>query len=382
MGSEIVILGAGFGGLEAAAGLSAELGDEHQITLIDQSDHFIIGFSKFEVAFGRQPAGQVKAYYRDLAIERVNFVQDRIEAIDLAQKRVRLQGATLGYDYLVIALGAELAPEATPGFVADGYQFYSLAGAEELYPVLEGFRTGTILLSIFGAPYKCPPAPYEAAFQLHDFFRDRGVRDQMQIKMLIPAPVPLPVAPGADVEVKRRFAERGIELLTQHKVTALDPVRKEALVAGRKPLAYDLFIGVPLHQPPQVVRDLNLSPGGWIPVNRENLRTVYEGVYAVGDVTTVPAGQGAVPKAGAFAEDGAKVVVSDLLYRITGRGEPHKFEAMGTCYLEFGDGEVAQIKGNFLGNETPQVALEQPSAGLREDKDRFKDERIQRWFRS
>jgi sulfide:quinone oxidoreductase len=279
-----------------------------------------------------------------------------------------------------VALGAELAPELTPGFPEGGYEFYSLEGADRLYPVLDGFTSGTILLSIFGAPYKCPPAPYEAAFQLHDFYRRKGVREQVAIKMLIPAPVPLPVAPGAAEEVGRRFAERGIELLTQHKVTALDPAGNQALIAGHEPMAYDLFIGVPLHRPPAVVRDSALGQGGWIRVNRDNLATGFENVYAVGDVTAIPVGERAVPKAGAFAEDAAKVVVSDIVYRITGQGRPKKFEAVGTCFLEFGDENVAQISANYLGQEEPQVALEEPSATLRESKDHFKDDRIRRWF--
>ncbi|MDX1689375.1 MAG: FAD-dependent oxidoreductase, partial [Candidatus Promineifilaceae bacterium] len=368
MGEEIVILGAGFGGLEAATGLSEGLDPSHRITLIDKVDHFYVGFSKFEVMFGRQPAERVKAYYADLAHERVNFVQGTIEAIDLEQKRVRTREDAFNYDYLIVALGAELAPELTPGFVEDGQEFYSLEGAERLYPVLDEFRSGTILLSIFGSPYKCPPAPYEAAFLLHDFYRAKGVREQVAIKMLIPAAVPLPVAPGAAEEVRRRFAERDIELLTEHKVTALAPGEKQAVVAGREPVPYDLFIGVPLHRPPLVVREsaLGQGPGGWIRANVETLATEFENVYAIGDVTAIPVGDGAVPKAGAFAEDAAKVVVNNIVHEITGEGRPATFEATGACYLEFGEGNVARISANFLGEEAPQVALEEPSAELRE----------------
>ena len=384
MDKEILILGAGFGGLEAASGLSEKLDPSHRITLIDKTDHFYIGFSKFEVMFGRQSAEQVKAYYTDLAHERVNFVQDTIEAIDLERKTVRTREDAFSYDYLIVALGAELAPELTLGFVEDGQEFYSLEGAQRLYPVLDAFTSGTVVLSVFGAPYKCPPAPYEATFLLHDFYRHKGVRDQIEIKMLIPAAVPLPVAPGAAEEVRRRFAERGIELLTEHKVTALTPGEKRAVVAGRDPIPYDLFIGVPLHRPPQVVREsaLGQGPGGWIRANRETLATPFENVYAIGDVTAIPVGDGAVPKAGAFAEDAAKVVVNNIVHQITGEGGPATFEATGACYLEFGEGNVAQISANFLGQEEPQVALEEPSAELRASKERFKDERIERWFRT
>ena len=182
MGKEILILGAGFGGLEAASILRERLDDSHRITLIDKNDHFIIGFSKFEVMFGRRTAGQVKAYYADLAHDGVEFIRDTIETIDPERRTVTTRSASFGYDHLIVGLGAELVPEATPGFVEGGYEFYSLAGAERLYPVLDGFTAGTILLSVFGKPYKCPPAPFEAAFQLHDFFTAKGVRDDIELR--------------------------------------------------------------------------------------------------------------------------------------------------------------------------------------------------------
>jgi sulfide:quinone oxidoreductase len=382
LGKKILILGAGFGGLEAASGLSENLGHSHDITLIDKSDYFIIGFSKFEVMFGRRAAAQVKSYYADLSAEGVNFVQDTIEQIDLSRKIVTTTKASFGYDFLILGLGAELAPELMPGFVEGGYEFYSLDGAEKLFPILDRFTSGTILLSIFGKPYKCPPAPYEAAFQLDDFFTEKGLRENIDIKMLIPAPVPLPVAPGAGEEIQRRFDQQNITLLRKHKVVAIDPAAKQAQIEGRDALGYDLFIGVPHHRPPEVIRKSALGNNGWIQVDTESLMTAYEGVYAVGDVTKIPVGEGmSLPKAGAFAEDAARVVVNQITRKITGEGRPVKFDGAGACYLEFGAGQVARIKANFLGQSEPDVFLEGPSAALRQGKNHFADDRIQRWFR-
>ena len=381
MGKDIVILGAGFGGLEAATGLRQGLDDSFRITLIDKSDYFIIGFSKFEVMFGRQTGAGVKSYYQNLAPDNIHFVQDTIEEIDPDRQQVITRNGRFNYDYLLVALGAELAPNLTPGFLEAGYEFYSLEGAERLHSALEEFQGGTILLSIFGKPYKCPPAPYEAAFQLHDFYTRKGLIDLVDIKMLIPAPVPLPVAEGAADEVKRRFEERGIQLFTKHKVTSLDPEERLAIIQDHPPMVFDLFIGVPLHRPPEVVRKSALGNGSWIKVDKDTLATTYENVFAIGDVTAIPVGDLAVPKAGAFAEEAAKVVVANLLYELTGKGQPTRFEAVGTCYLEFGDDEVAQISANYLGRESPDVALEGPSAALREGKRHFKDDRIQRWFK-
>ena len=377
----IVILGAGFGGLEAATGLREALGPEHTITLIDRRDYFYIGFKKLEVMFGRNTADGVKSYYRNLAAKGVAFVQDTITEIDVGARQVRTGANTFPYDTLVVALGADLAPELTPGFAEGGHEFYSLEGAARLFPALEAFTSGTLLLSVLGVPYKCPPAPYEAAFLLHDYFRRRGSRDQVEIKMLIPGPKPLPVAPNAAGEIRARFAERDIRLLTEHKVTALDPVAREAMVEGMGPLPYDLFVGVPLHRPPQVVRASELGNGGWIRVDPRTLETAFAGVYAVGDVTAIPVGNAAVPKAGAFAEAGAKVVVSRIVHDLTGRGTPQTFDGVGACYLEFGEDQVAEISANFLGKPAPEVRLEEPSPERRAEKQAFEDVRLARWFR-
>lgn len=378
MEPKIVILGAGFGGLEAATRLSQQL-PSAEITLIDRKDYFIIGFSKFDVMFGRRSAEQVKAYYKDLAAEGVRFVQDTITRIDIENRQVETAAAMFSYDFLIVCLGAEVVPEATPGFVEGGHEFYTLDGARRLYPVLDRFEAGTILVSILGKPYKCPPAPYEAAFQLHDFFTRKGVRDAVTIKMLTFAPVPLPVSKTASAEIERRLAERDIELLTRHQVVRLDPDKQIAALADKQPMRYDLFLGVPLHQPPKVVRDSAL--GGWIPVNTANLETRFENVYAVGDVTTIPAGAFAVAKAGAFAEAGAQVVVNDIVNKVKQENHPLRFDGTGTCYLEFGADEVARINANFLGGPEPNVALEGPSTAFRPDKERFEQERMARWFK-
>jgi sulfide:quinone oxidoreductase len=381
MNKHILILGAGFGGLEAATSLREELPADYTITLVDRNDHFLIGFSKFDVLFGRYGAEQVKAYYHDLAAEGVHFIRNEITRIDPVERRVYTTDHAFTYDYLIIALGADVAPELTPGFAEGGYEFYTLAGAERLHGVIRDFAGGDILLCILGQPYKCPPAPYEAAFQLRDFFLRRGISDRVGIKVLVPTPVALPVAPGADQEVKRRFAAREIELYTQHGVTAIDPARKVAVLPNGNMMAYDLFVGVPVHRPPAVVRESPLGNGSWIPVDPFTLQTGFTNVFAVGDVTHVPVGAQAVPKAGAFAETAARVVVSQIVYRETGRGEVQRYEAQGTCYLEFGDDEVAQISANFLGGNAPVVKLDQPSQQLREEKERFRNDRLERWFR-
>ncbi len=177
MVKDILILGAGFGGLEASTSLREKLDDSFNITLIDKNEFFTIGFTKFDVMFGRRSAEEVKSYYKNIAGDGINFVKDTIELIDPENNLVKTQRSEFSYDFLIIALGADLAPDAIPGFVKGGYEFYSLQGAQKLYPLINNFKSGTILISIFNKPYKCPPAPYEAALLLHDYFVEKGMRE-------------------------------------------------------------------------------------------------------------------------------------------------------------------------------------------------------------
>ena len=200
------------------------------------------------------------------------------------------------------------------------------------------------------------------------------------MKMVIPSPRAVDNPKVSDV-LEALLAERNIELIPGTPITAIDAAAKKA-ISGNVTLDYDLLIGVPVHTPPQVVKSSKLGQAGFIPVSPKNLETAVPDVYAVGDVSTVPVGDKAVPKAGAFAEDAARTVVSDIL-RKEGLAEALvKFNAAGACYLEVGGGQVAKLNANYLGGEKPQVFLEGPSAELYPDKLRFESIRRDRWFKS
>lgn len=382
MRKKILILGAGFGGLEAATLLSEKLDDRYEITMIDKNDSFFIGFSKFEVMFGRKNEQEIKYNYKDIKAERVNFVKSIINEIDVDNKVVHIPGKSFSYDYLIVALGAELNHKAIPGFVeSGGYEFYSLEGAKKLNPVINDFEGGTIIVSIFSKPYKCPPAPYEGAFQLHDFFEQKGIREKVTIKMIIPAPMPLPVSKEVSQEIESLLKERNIELIKSTKITKIDDVNKKAVAEDGTLFDYDLFIGVPVHMPPKVVKESKLGEQGFIISSKDNLATQFDGVYAIGDVAKIPVGEGAVPKAGVFAEDAARSVVADILVKEGFEQSSKKYEAIGACYFEFGGGRVGKINVNFLGEEKPKASLEGLSSDLRADKENFQRTREERWFK-
>jgi sulfide:quinone oxidoreductase len=375
MQTHVVILGAGFGGLELASRLSDSLADEVRVTLIDRSESFTFGFSKLDILFGKTDATAVKLYYRDIAKPGVAFREERVTAIDPATRHVTTDRASYDADVLVIALGAEYDLDATPGFAQGGHEYYSIAGAERLREALPRFAGGTILIGILGQPFKCPPAPFEGAFLLHDQLVERGLRDRSEIRVIAPMAAPVPVTPEVSQRFLEELGERGIEYVAKTLVVALDPSRNEAVLQSGERMQYDLFVGIPVHRVPGVVAESGLAVDGWVAVDRDNLMTAFPNVYAVGDVVGIP-----MAKAGVFAENAAGVVADDIRARIHGEVLARRYQGEGSCYIEFGGGRVAKVEANFLGGPAPTARVVGPSAELAADKEQFASARYERWF--
>jgi sulfide:quinone oxidoreductase len=371
----VVVLGAGFGGLELTTKLSEDFGADIDIVLIDKTDDFVFGFSKLEVMFGRATCEQVRHPYRDFVKPGVQFVQATIQSIDPDNKRVETDAGTFDADVLVVALGADLHPEATPGLVEGGHDFYTEANAFALRDVLADFGGGRVIVAVTSTPFKCPPAPSETALLMHDFLTDRGLRDRSSIALVMPLPVPIPPSPDASRALLTAFAERGIDWHPQTLVRSLDPSRRVAVLGDGVEMPYDLFLGVPQHRVPEVVAQSGLTVDGWIPVNPATLETRFPDVYAVGDVTSV-----GTPKAGVFAEGQAVVAADGIRARIRGAGDAATYDGHGICYLEFGHEQVAKVDVTFLSGAAPRGALEGPSPALAAEKADFGSSRVQRWF--
>jgi sulfide:quinone oxidoreductase len=371
----IVVLGAGFGGLELASGLSEELGDAVDVVLIDRAEGFVFGFSKLDVMFGRRRAGEVFHPYRDLVKPGVRFVQSEIRAIDADAKRVETDAGTFEADVLVVALGADLDPAATPGLMEAGHEFYTPEGAFALAPVLHGFEGGHVVVGVTSTPFKCPPAPSETALLLHDFLLERGLRDASRISLVMPLPVPIPPSPAASEALLAAFAERDIDWHPERLVRGLDGARRVAVFSDGSEMPYDLFLGVPKHVAPPVVVASGLTEDGWIPVDPLTLQTRFPDVYAVGDVTSV-----GTPKAGVFAEGQASVVTAELLARREGTRAAAGYGGRGVCYLEFGEHMVGKVDVTFAPGQAPVGTLEGPSVAVAAEKADFGTSRIRRWF--
>jgi sulfide:quinone oxidoreductase len=371
----VVVLGAGFGGLELTARLSEEVGEDVDVVLIDRTDGFVFGFSKLDVMFGRSTPDAVRHAYADIVKPGVRFVQAAITSIDPVARHVETDAGAFDADILVVALGADLDPSATPGLVEGGHEFYTEAGAFAAADVLAGFEGGRVVVGVTQPPFKCPPAPSETALLVHDLLVDRGLRDRSEIALVMPMGVPIPPSPEASEALLTAFAERGIEWHPGQGVTALDPDRKVAVLTDGTEMAFDLFLGIPVHKAPAVVVDAGLTVDGWIPVDTQTLATSFPDVFAVGDVTSV-----GTPKAGVFAEGQAGVVAERIIARVRGEDAEAAYDGRGICYLEFGHDNVAKVDVTFLSGQAPVGALEGPSPTLAADKVAFGRDRVRRWF--
>jgi sulfide:quinone oxidoreductase len=375
MPTRIVVLGAGFGGLELSTTLSEALGDTVEVTLIDKHDSFVFGFSKLDVMFGRTTADAVRLPYAEIAKPGVRVLRETITAIDPETRRVSTDRGVHEADVLVIALGADYDMDATPGLAEGGNEFYSVAGAARLAGIIPTFSQGHAVIGVCGAPFKCPPAPSECALLLDDELTARGVRDACRISFVIPLGTPVPPSPETSAALESEFAERGINLIAGRRVTAIDPGRSVAVLDDGAELPFDLFLGVPKHRAPDVVIASGMTEDGYVPVDFATLQTRFPGVYALGDVATA-----GVPKAGTFAEGAARVVAETLIASIRGGEPPGPHLGRGTCYIEFGGGRVGSVDIDFLSGPSRTGVFNAPSAALVAEKERFGSSRRERWF--
>ncbi|MCB0113923.1 MAG: FAD-dependent oxidoreductase, partial [Caldilineaceae bacterium] len=324
----VLVLGAGFGGLELTTMLSDALGEQLDLTLIDKSDSFFIGFSKFDVMFGRETADAVRKPYRSIVRPGVCFRQETITSIDPLKKRVTTDVGVYEADVLVIALGADYDLAATPGLADGGHEFYSFAGAQCLRDRLPAFEGGHVVVGVAGAPFKCPPAPSESVLLTHDYLTQRGIRDKCTISLVMPFGKPIPPSPETSDALLTAFAERDIRYIGDRLVSAYDPASKQLTLSDGSGLPCDFFMCIPKHKVPDVVAESGLTENGWVPVEPATLKTRFPDVYAIGDVTSV-----GTPKAGVFAEGAARVVAQSLIAEVRGTEPPPAFDGIGACYI-------------------------------------------------
>jgi sulfide:quinone oxidoreductase len=330
--NRVVVLGGGVGGLVAANQLRKRLSNEHQVVVVERNPRHYFAPSFPWLAMGTRKAEAISRPLPRLLARGVEFIQGEASRIDTEEKRVYLDEQVVPYDYLVMALGAELNPQAVPGLSETAYSYYEVSEAQRLREALASFKGGRLALVVAGMPYKCPAAPYEGMLLMDYLFRKNGIRDRVQIEMFAPEPAPLPVAgPAVGQMVRELLQERGIDYHAGHRLTSVDAAKGEMTFANDATAEFDMLVAIPPHRCPQVAVSSGLTgESGWVQVDRATLETSAEGVYALGDMTAIPLASGMpLPKAGVFAHGQAHVVAQNIAADVQGGGR-HTFGGGGS----------------------------------------------------
>lgn len=360
----VIVLGGGVGGLIVATELRKQLTKEHRIVVIDRERSHLFTPSLLWLMVGQREASAIQRPLDRLERKGIEVRYGEVEKIDPERRAVVVAGEEIAGDYLVVALGAELADGTIPGLAEAGHDFYTLAGAESLRAALGSIERGKVVVLTAAPAYKCPAAPYEAALLIAAHLASRGLGDAVSVEVWAAEPGPMGVAgPEMSAAVRQLLAAENIPYYPAHQVTAVDPQAKKLSFAGGAEASFDLLAYVPPHRAPEVVRQSPLlGDAGWISVDRHTLATRFPGVFALGDVTTIPLAMGKpLPKAGVFAHGQAEVVAKNIAAEIAGQPAGERFDGHGECFIEVGHGKAGFGEGNFYAEPLPQVTLHPPA---------------------
>ena len=363
-GKTILILGGGVGGIVTANALRESLASEHRIVVVDKRAEYIFTPSLLWVMTGWRQPDQITKDLRHMLQFGIEVVQAEVQEIDPERAIVRANGDDLAYDYLVVTLGADLAPEVMPGYVETAYNFFDLEGTTKLWSALQRFEGGRVAVLVSAMPFKCPAAPYEAAMLIEDVLRRRGIRDRCQVRVFTPEPQPMLVAgPDMGVSVVGMLATKNIGFHPNLSLDHIDPVRQTLVFKNGRQDSFDILAAVPPHRPPTVVKESSLAnEAGWVTVDKHTLQTHFENVYAIGDVTAIILSNGLpLPKAGTFAHAEAEAVAARIIAEIGGSVPQAEFDGVGYCWIEAGSGSAGFASGQFYAEPNPVVG--QPRSG-------------------
>lgn len=362
----IVILGGGVGGIVVANELRHKLPYEHKVVLVEKNTEHAFAPSFLWLMTGDRKADKITKPIRALVRSGVEVIHAEVTGIDIPNRRITTTTQPLNFDYLIVALGAELAPELIPGLTEGAFSFYTFEESKRLQHALGKSNGGNIALVVSALPYKCPGAPHEAAMLVADFFRKKGLKDNVNVHLYTPEPQPMPVAgPQLGEAVKQMLTSKGIAFHPLHKLISVDYQNHTLSFDGKEPAQYDMLIAIPPHRGPRIVRDAGLTnEAGWVPVDRSTLKTKYENIYAIGDITaiSIPGRWKSdmpmmLPKAGVFAHDQAEIVARRIVDEVNGIVPKAEFCGAGYCMLEAGEGLAGFAFGDFFAEPSPRLGL-------------------------
>ena len=378
-----VVLGGGPGGLVAARQLRHRLPTDHRVVLVDRAaDHVYQPSLLWQMVGERRPSQFTRPLVR-LERKGIEFCNAEVQTLDLDNRKVVTAAGDLDYDSLVVSLGAQLAPEAVPGFDEMALNPFSPEGCGGIHTALQAFTEGVVGILIPALPFKCPAAPYEAAFLAESFLRKKGIRRNVEIHLFTPEHTPMPVAPAAlGDSIADMLAARGIDYHPLFTFQELRPETREIVASDGSSRRVDLLMCVPPHQAPDVVRSSPLlGVSGFIHVDPQTLQTDYDDVYAIGDVAAIKLPNGkALPKAGVFAHAEANVVAKRIADGVEDKRSGAVFDGHGSCWIELGDGRAGFAGGNFYAEPEPQVKIRRPGRPLHWGKVAFEKWWLHHWF--
>ena len=382
-GKTVLVLGGGVGGLVTAHELRKQLPQPHRVVVIERSATHLFSPSLLWLMIGQRKPQAISRRLDTLAQKGIEVVQGEITALAPETRTIQVDGQQLTGDYLIVSLGAKLAPETVPGLSQAGYNLYTLEGMEGLYEALSTFTAGKLALVVANSPYKCPAAPYEAAMLLEYSCRKRHIREQVSLDLYAGEAGPMGVAgPEVSAAVREMVEQKGIHYFPDQYITRVDPQARQLYFASGLTAGYDLLAFVPPHSVPLLAVQAGLArEGAWIPVDRSTLETRYPDVYAIGDITGIPLALGKpLPKAGVFAHGQAEVVAHNIAVAITGKGEVRRFAGHGECFVEMGDRKAGFARGDFYAEPAPTVKMYTPGPHWHAAKVLFEKDWLRRWF--
>lgn len=379
----VLVLGGGVGGVVTASELRKKISSNHRIILIDQEPKHLFQPSLLWLMTGDREPDKIRRDLSRLERKGIEVVTGEITAIDVEAKTIVAGDQTIESDFIVVSLGAHLAPARVPGLAEAGHNLYTLDGAIAIRDERMDLTTGNLVVLVAGMPFKCPAAPYEAVMLLEADLRKRKVREQVIVSIYSPEPGPMGVAgPDVSASVRQMVESKGITYHPQHQISEVDPDRRLLRFTDDTEAPFDFLVYVPPHEAPAVVSASGLTnESGWVPVDRNSLETRYEGVFAIGDVTSIPLDVGLpLPKAGTFASGQAKAVASTIAARINSRGDAGSFDGFGECVIEIGNGRAGIGRGNFYATPLPSIKLRGPSRIWHWAKVWYEWRWLRRWF--
>ena len=376
----VLILGGGFGGLSTANEIRNSLSSSQvKITVIDKKNWFMVGFAKLWIMNGTRTFENSTGSLSSLSKKEISFLNEEILKIDLENKQVKTTSNILTYDYLIIALGAVLAPQKIPGLLENGMNLYDYKESEKIHEKIMNLNSGIIAISIMGIPYKCPPAPFEASLLIDAMLRKTGKRNSIQIHFYSPAPITLP---AAGPEISKKILELiNAEKIVFHPLCKVKSIEDKKIIFQEDTANFDLLLAIPPHLAPEIIYESGLAEkDNFIPINRD-CKTRYENVYAIGDVTSLKVTETmAVPKAGVFAEGEGVTVAKNIISKIQSKEGDVLFDGKGGCFIESGHDTASVIQVDMFSKSGPSTKLTDSTKEYLNEKVQFEKERLSKWL--